>query len=318
MKKLFAILFLCSVIVSMLFASGAQEATEAEFAYPTKQVEILVPANPGGNTDAVPRLYQKYLEKLWGVPVVLTNAKGATAQFCIDTYGAEPDGYTLVTNTDSPFIERVMGGIPFEIEDLTIIGIWAEFPGPILVVNSKSGWNTLDDFVQACNAKPDTLTIATNYTGNTRIMAEMLKKAGINFRIVDSDGGSDRQAKILGGHVDAVLLSWAECKDYIASGELVALCCVDSERCETYPDIPTAIELGYDCVYPTRHFLSTTPGVDERIVKVWEDALTQISNDPEFQKEMWETAGAHAVFRNREESMAKFNSLIPLFKEFFE
>lgn len=299
-------------------AEDPKPSTEPEddFAYPTRSIEILVPAAPGGNTDMVPRTYAKYLEELWGVPVVITNMKSATALCCIQTYEAEPDGYTLVTNTDSPFIEHVTGGIEFPIDELSIIGIWGEFPGPILVVNSNSGWKTIEDFKAACDAQPDTLTIATNYTGNTRIMAEMLKKAGLNFRIVDSDGGSDRQAKILGGHVDAVLLSWSECKDYVASGELVALCCLDTERCTEYPDIPTAQELGYDVVYPTRHFLSTTPGVDERIIKIWEDALTEISSNPDFQAEMWETVGAHAVFRDCEESMNLFNGLIPLFEEY--
>ena len=316
MKKVLISLLICVLIVNSLLASGSNEAA-AEGTYPSGMIEILVPNAPGGNTDMVPRLYSKYLTEKWDVPIVITNGSGATAQFCIDTYEAEPNGYTLVTNTDSPFIEQVMGGIPFSIDELTIIGIYAEFPGPILCVNAKSGWKTLDDFVAACKATPNTLTVATNYTGNTRIMAEELKAAGVDFRIVDSDGGADRQAKILGGHVDSVILSWAECRDYIASGELIALCCLDSVRCEDYPDIPTAQELGYDVVYPTRHFLATTPGVDESVIETWENALREISQDPDFQKEMWDTIGAYAVFRDGEESMAIFNELIPLFEKFF-
>ncbi len=338
MKKLIALLIASAMLTSACSASTpkkesdmpAQEtqkesetaevssSSDDDFAYPTRSVEILVPAAPGGNTDMVPRTYAKYLEKLWDVPIVITNMKSQTALCCIQTHDAEPDGYTLVTNTDSPFIEYASGGIEFPIDELSIIGIWGEFPGPILVVNSTSGWKTIEDFKAACEAKPDTLTIATNYTGNTRVMAEMLKKNGLNFRIVDSEGGSDRQAKILGGHVDAVLLSWSECKDYIASGELTALCCLDTERCSDYPDIPTAQELGYNVVYPTRHFLSTTPGVDKRIIKIWEDALIEISNDPDFQAEMRETVGANAVFRNAAETMAIYGELTPLFDEYFK
>ena len=86
--------------------AGEAEATEATEAaeeaapatdFPTKEIEFIVPVNPGGSSDTVARALAKYAEEYLGQPMVVTNmAGGASTLGTAECINSEPDGYTLV------------------------------------------------------------------------------------------------------------------------------------------------------------------------------------------------------------------------------
>ena len=66
-------------------------------AWPERPVTMIVPFNPGGDTDFMGRIYSKLLQEELGQPVVVVNMAGAGgtvgAQHVAD---AVNDGYTFL------------------------------------------------------------------------------------------------------------------------------------------------------------------------------------------------------------------------------
>jgi tripartite-type tricarboxylate transporter receptor subunit TctC len=68
---------LAIAVVSLLLpaAAAAQEAS-----YPTKPVTIIVPAAPGGVTDALARTLAQRFTEAWGQQVIVENKPGANTR----------------------------------------------------------------------------------------------------------------------------------------------------------------------------------------------------------------------------------------------
>jgi putative tricarboxylic transport membrane protein len=172
--------------------------------------------------------------------------------------------------------------VDFGLDEVKVAAAVAQSDGQILLSRSKLGWKNLNDLKAACDKEPDARLVAIAYSKTTRIMGEMLVNAGIKCRLVDSDGGADRVAKLLGGFIDAGFTSYDQSKDYIASGEFTALAIVQEERSNVCSTIPTAVEQGYDVVFPTTYYLLMPKDTPANIVDGWNVALKAVSSDPKF------------------------------------
>ncbi len=75
--KISAVLFMVLLVVPAVFANGSQDQGKSEKPWPAKSIQIVVPYNPGGDTDFNGRMYAKYLKDILGVPVVVTNVNGS-------------------------------------------------------------------------------------------------------------------------------------------------------------------------------------------------------------------------------------------------
>src|SRR5215813_11932915 len=81
-------------------AAAAQEAN-----YPTKPVTIIVPAAPGGVTDALGRTLAQRFTEAWGQQVIVENKPGANNQIAAEyVTNAAPDGYTLFIGPETTFV----------------------------------------------------------------------------------------------------------------------------------------------------------------------------------------------------------------------
>ena len=65
------------VVAAMIPAAGAQAATTAGQAWPTRPVRLVVGFSPGSATDLSARLLAPKLSEMWGQPVVIESRSGA-------------------------------------------------------------------------------------------------------------------------------------------------------------------------------------------------------------------------------------------------
>jgi tripartite-type tricarboxylate transporter receptor subunit TctC len=82
------LLAIAAALASMLSAAAAQE-------YPTRPINIIVPAAAGGPTDAISRITAQAMSKIIGQQITIENAGGAggtigTAAWCAPTPMAIP------------------------------------------------------------------------------------------------------------------------------------------------------------------------------------------------------------------------------------
>ena len=95
---------------------------------PTKTVEFIVPAGPGGGADQMARFIQGMISKhnLMKVPMVVENKSGgAGAEGFLDVKDSKGDAHKIVITLSNLFTTPLATGVPFSWKDLTPVQMMA-------------------------------------------------------------------------------------------------------------------------------------------------------------------------------------------------
>src|SRR5439155_1419115 len=144
--------------LTVIVASALTAPVEAQPAYPTRPVEIIVAYAPGGAADVAARLVAAYASKKWGQPVNVVNMPGASGiTGTLRAIGARPDGYTLLLDphSSSAMLFAVESDVPFKMDGKTPIALLTLDP-VVYTVKEDSPWKSLKDVAAAAKADPKT------------------------------------------------------------------------------------------------------------------------------------------------------------------
>ncbi len=265
-------------------ASGS--AASSETSWPEKDITIVVPYNAGGDTDFHARLLAQYAAEKLGVNIVVENIAGANgAQGMMQVMDSDPDGYTALFFHDSMLTNKLVGTCDYNYTDLKLCAATISDNSYVLAVNSKSGYTSLQDVVDAAKANPGNLLYASSVGGYSYYLGRKFEtENGVDFNIVDAGGGTDRNAALLAGTIDTNCNPYGVMKSYFDSGDFTAVACLAEERNPLFPDVPTAKEQGYDWVAERHYFLSFPADTDDAIVAKMESVIEEICSDPAFIK----------------------------------
>ena len=131
---------MCGAAVVLCAAMApAQAAWE-----PTRPVEIIVPAGPGGGADQMARVVQGIVTKhqlMKQSMVVVNKAGGAGGEGFLDVKASRGNPHKLVITLSNLFTTPLGTGIPFNWKDLTPVAMLAldEF---VLWVNADTPYKT--------------------------------------------------------------------------------------------------------------------------------------------------------------------------------
>jgi len=99
----------------------------------------------------------------------------------------------------------------------------------------------------------------------------------------------------------------------VDSGKVVPLACMGETRVAAYPDAPTLLESGVDCVSAVWRGVFTTAGVSEEILAEMDKAFAAAVESPEF-KEYCENASLTIRYRDHAEFTEFVNGEIEVYK----
>lgn len=284
--------------------TAAAEEKTAEF--PTKEITIICPFSAGGGTDALARKLASLSEAELGQPVIVVNKTGGSGAVGMgEGAAASPDGYTVTMVTVECVLLPAAGLASFTTDDFTPI-IRVNFDPAALFVRADSEYQTLDDFINAAKEKPGVITLMTDaYPAKSWLCGALLQEeAGVEFNIIPEAGGASEQiSSLMGGHVEATLITPAEGAAYIESGDLRMLAVANSERDAKYPDVPTFIDCGYNVEVGTWRGFVVPKNTPTEIVKVLNDAFTAAYETADM-TEFLESSGFGAGYLNSEDFTA--------------
>jgi tripartite-type tricarboxylate transporter receptor subunit TctC len=237
---------LALVAAACLAGAPAQAASD----FPTKPVRLVVPFSPGGSTDVIARLVAKEMSTHLGQSVVVENKDGASGAIATDYVArSAPDGYTLCYCTTGsiailPLIDAKLSYNPQK--DLVAVTHALNQPF-VVVVRSSLGVDTFKDFIAKARANPGKFTFGSPGTATpSHLTGELLKMAtGIDIRHVPYRGDTPALQDLLGGNIDAMMLSAVSVKPLVDAGRVKALAVSSATRLNMLPDVPTVAELGY-------------------------------------------------------------------------
>ena len=135
---------LSAAFVSLVAALPAHAAD-----YPTHSIEIIVPFNAGGGTDALARAFADNARKHLAQSFVVNNKPGASGVIgWSDVLNSKPDGYKLALMTVELTILPHLGLSKFGTDEFAPIARLNYDPAAI-TVKGDAPWNTVEEFIAA-------------------------------------------------------------------------------------------------------------------------------------------------------------------------
>lgn len=217
--------------------------------WPNKPMRLIVSYAPGGLTDLVARALQPRLAEAFGQPVVVENRPGAGGTMGEALFArAAPDGYTMMLAADSlPANPHLMPNLSYDIfRDLLPVGMLVRIP-LVLLVNNTVQSNSVKDFVSYARANPGRMSYASPGVGTSNhLYFEVFKDmTGLEMTHVAYKGGMPAMTDLIGGHVQALLISSTLAAPQLAGGKVKALAVTSDKRSPQMPNVPTFAEAGY-------------------------------------------------------------------------
>jgi tripartite-type tricarboxylate transporter receptor subunit TctC len=269
-------------LISLALAMVLSTAAQAQSAWPTKPIRLIVGFAAGGSTDVTARIIAQALSERLGQPVVIENRTGAGGNIGADAVAkADPDGYTLLLTTSSTFAANpsLYKSLPFDVQkDFAPIALTAFIPN-LLVVNPSVPSNNVSDFIAYLKANPGKLNFGSAGNGTSQHLSGELfnSLAGVQMVHVAYRGGAPAVSDLLGGQVQVIFAPLVEVIQQVRAEKLKALGITTAKRSPLLPEVPTISEtlpsyevtLWNGLLAPA----NTPPEIIDRINRATADAL---------------------------------------------
>jgi tripartite-type tricarboxylate transporter receptor subunit TctC len=266
---------------AILLANSAQ----AQSAYPSQPIKIVVPFAPGGSSDIVGRFFGQYLQTVSKQSVVVENRAGANGiigtQF---VKSAPPDGYTLelTTNTTHAANVSLFKKLPYDamkdFEHIAPFGTSAS----VAVVTKESGIKSIADLVSYAKAHP-TKTFYGFYNSASQMSAELFRvKSGAPLSPVSYKAIANAITDLASGQIQVVFMEYLPALAQLKNDKFVPLGVTAAQRYKAWPTVPTIGEsyAGYELSFHLG--LAAPAGTSNDVLNKLHGWLAQGLADPSF------------------------------------
>ena len=282
-------LVLASVGAAAAYAGSLAQAQS----YPDRPITLIVSYPPGGDTDAMARLYAEKLTTRLKQSVIVENRPGAGG-----TVGntaalrAKPDGHTLLFTpnpfTTAPALLRLTPANSYDPLNGFDPVIQTGWQSVLVVAHPDTGIRTIRDLVaQAKSGKA--LNYGSPGAGSPmHIAAELLNRAaGINVQHIPYRGIGPMIPELLTGRLQRGYTTFGPVAQHIAAGKLVAVALTDPERTALIPGLPTVAEQGYPTVKEGAwHGIMAPKGTPAAVIALLNGHLNEILKMPDVVEKM--------------------------------
>src|SRR5437899_3314824 len=279
--------WLMAAVASVLLpaAAAGQEAS-----YPTRPVTIIVPAAPGGVTDALARTLAQRFTDAWGQQAIVENKPGANNQIAAEyVTKAAPDGYTLLIGPEVTFVvnpslypkltyDPVKGFTP--ISGLVTID-------HALIVNPALPVHNVKELIALAKQKPGELNYGTFGIGSSGHLNMELFQAlsGTKLQAVHYKGATPALTDVMAGHIQLMFISVGSAVPQWKADKVKLIAVGAAKRMALLPEIPTVAESGLPGYEAVSWFgLFGPAGLAPDVVEKLNREIRRIFADPAFQK----------------------------------
>lgn len=241
-------------LAAALYCGGA---LAAEPGYPSRPIRLIVPAPPGGPSDAVARAVGDVMAARLGQPFVTDNRAGATGMIGNSAVLSAPaDGYTLMITTRT---NQIIGPLARQQLDrfdpqssLDPVGLIMR-PRGVLATHASVPVETLEQFVRYVKTQPGGVFYGSAGVGaSNHLEIERFKRlAGIDMVHVPYKGAGPLALALMSGEVKFALLDLTAARTGATSGALKQLAQDGDRRSSLLPDVPTIAEAGFPTFDPS-------------------------------------------------------------------
>jgi tripartite-type tricarboxylate transporter receptor subunit TctC len=225
---------------------GPLTSLQAEEAFPSRPIRIIVAFSPGSGNDIIARELARLMPETLGQSMFVENRLGGGGIVATDAIAkAAPDGYTIGLGTSSQLVMNIALNrtLPFDVDkDLAMIGLISRTN--LTLIARKDGPSTVAEIIARSKAKAGSVTYGSGGPGSiSHIVGEtMARKAGIEMMHIPYKGNASAMTDLAGGRIDLVFDSITSA---VAMQGLVKMVAISGDKRNQHaPDEPTFAEAG--------------------------------------------------------------------------
>ena len=222
-------------------------AAQAQDAWPSKTITLVVPFGPGSGTDLGTRILAKELATHLGVAVIVDNKPGANGAIGAQAVAkAAPDGHTLLVGSGTTnavnyaFFPSKLGYKPESF--VTVAGMGSSPIG--LYVPANSPWNNLADLVAAAKKTPGKFSCGSGNTVTQVACAVLKKRAGIDAVNAPYKSNPQSLTDLAGGQLTYAFSDASAAQTLVDGKKVRTLALATEKRATAAPNVATFGEQG--------------------------------------------------------------------------
>ena len=280
--------------------------------WPTRPLTMINPFAAGGPNDVVARLFAQRMGEVLGQPIIVENIGGAGGMNGADRVAkAAPDGYTFLQGTVGTQAQnQTLFKKPAynSTTDFAPVALILEAP-LVLIARNDLPVKGMKEFVAYAKANKDKMQFASAGTGSAIHLGCALVNlvTGLDVVHVPFRGANPAMQDLIGGRVDYLCDIITTAKPQIDAGTVKPIAVLTRQRSAVLPDVPTAIEQGFDVEAYTWNAFFLPKATPEPIVQKLRQATLGAMKAPAVREKL-EAAGLIFVSDDRTtpEYLAKF------------
>lgn len=278
-------------LLAAAFIGGAATAS-AQDSYPSRPIQIIMPAPPGGYYDRVARILGARLSQQMGVPVVIENKEGANGAIGSALASrAAPDGYTVVIGAIGPFgiapaLDEKLQYDP--VKDFAPVALLTTMPATLLV-SASSPYKSVREFVDATKARAQPTLYGSFGIGTSSHLTMERLRVATQARLsnVPYRGSPPAILAVVSGEVEATFSNVQDALPHVRGGKIRALAVAGHTRVAALPDTPSFAEAGLPQIDSSNWLGLLAPAkTPAAIVQRLNTEVNKALADPEVRRQM--------------------------------
>src|SRR5258708_22638875 len=200
-----------ALVVSTIWPAAAQPQN-----YPNRTITFVVPFAAGGLTDVPAWIPGAMMQGGIGPKIVSENKPGGSGVVGgTSAVRAEPDGYTLFANSVADAQNLHYIPVPYNaIDDFAMIGMIAEGPPLVLVIDAKLPYKSLQELATAARANPTKISFGTSGPATSPAIAltQLNSLAKTDIMGVPYLGSGETPRNVAAGGIDGTFAYYSPAK----------------------------------------------------------------------------------------------------------
>ncbi|WP_299759953.1 tripartite tricarboxylate transporter substrate binding protein [Ramlibacter sp.] len=220
---------------------------QAQDAWPSRPIRVVVPYPAGGNTDLTAREIMGEVGRILNQSIIVDNKAGANGIIGTEAVAKSPaDGYTVLVAIGAFTINPVLQkSLPYKVDDFEPVGL----TGRVNLVLAASPVLPARSFAELVALGRSGMKLSYDSSGigsALHLVGERISLAtGIGALHVPYKGIAQSLPDIISGRVSFTINTVAALGPYIREGRLRPLAVLSKNRSAELPGVATIAEAGY-------------------------------------------------------------------------
>ncbi|RYF47945.1 MAG: tripartite tricarboxylate transporter substrate binding protein, partial [Comamonadaceae bacterium] len=242
------------LVAASALAIACASPAWAQQPYPSRPIELILPAAPGGFLDSMARIVGNELQQSLGTTIVVRNESAGSGVTASNTVAsAKPDGYTIgwVQGSQLTMIPHFVK-VSFSIDSFAPVSLL--YSGPMLFsVGKDIPVHNLKELGEYVRKDGRSFPVGVSAMGGlAHLTAELFSAAsGVPTQSVPYRGEAPIILDMRGGNVPAAVTTYNAVAQHAQTGAVRILAVTSERRLPDLPNVPTFKESGYPDVVTT-------------------------------------------------------------------